>query len=521
MRKRSGRPPRHAAVPNETIDDALALDFMALALLTVLLRHRDGWEITLAKIGEKYGYGRDALANAMGLLQVARYVVKIRMMSVQGNQWSTEVYVFDTPATDEEVAVLLAEAARLPEVRRASVIEPTAAAIAYAKKRQQKLAPKHGRTAPTMPVPRVPENPDSGSTSGNGASSQAVPECGFSRQSGDPTVNKKTVGKKTREKTDAPAGRSPVDGRSPSTSGSSGREDEGGSAASGKAPSSSSQKPQGGKRHSRADLATVDEVLSFLPAAIPADQVRLPVVADAVLSAMASDGRSIEEMGQRIQYRWIHHRFAEKVITGGLENPVGTAIALVRPLRRGDRYACADTRCENGRHLDTGEECPLCAVRAADWAAARKRERGEDRPAKVAPAPKMPPQRAAKPVLVDCANPVCPRSIPVAAGPLCGNCLDQQEAEAVGAALAALAAQWAADEADAAEQDAAAARIIAELEQEDVERAARMQAKAEEQAATEAERQQLAAEEDARLRAEFAAQHPELASYSAQGPAPF
>ncbi|MFB7962628.1 hypothetical protein ACFC4M_21260 [Streptomyces sp. NPDC056019] len=40
-------------------------------------------------------------------------------------------------------------------------------------------------------------------------------------------------------------------------------------------------------------------------------------------------------------------------------------------------------------------------------------------------------------------------------------------------------------------------------------------------AEAEAERQRLAAEEDARLRAEFARQHPDLATFSSQGPAPF
>jgi hypothetical protein len=112
----------------------------------------------------------------------------------------------------------------------------------------------------------------------------------------------------------------------------------------------------------------------------------------------------------------------------------------------------------------------------------------------------------------DCGNPLSKDGSLAA----CWECRDRQEAEAAGAALAA---QWAADEAHAAERDAAAARLIEELEQEDVERAARMQAQAEEQAAVEAERQRLAAEEDARLRAEFAAQHPELAGYG--NPAPF
>jgi hypothetical protein len=205
MRKRSGRPPRYAAVPNETIDDAVSLDFMALALLAVLLRHRDGWDITLERIGAQYGYGRDALAKAMGLLQVARYVVKVRMMSVDGNQWSTEMCVYDTPASEAEVEALLVDIRRDPAVRVAQVIEPTAAAREHARKRRAKLAPQaKGRTAPSVAVPRVPEIPDSGATRENEVKPQVVPECGFSRQSGDPALFKKTIDQKTKNRPSVP-----------------------------------------------------------------------------------------------------------------------------------------------------------------------------------------------------------------------------------------------------------------------------------------------------------------------------
>ncbi|MEV0449859.1 hypothetical protein [Streptomyces sp. NPDC050600] len=271
------------------------------------------------------------------------------------------------------------------------------------------------------------------------------------------------------EPQDAPSGRSPVDGRSPSSAGSSARGDEGGSAASGTTRNSSSTKKPAasGKRHSRAELAVVKQVLAFLPPELPADKVRLPVVADAILSAMAADGRNVEEMGQRIVYRWLHHGFAEKAAAGQLESPVGAVVALVRPLRRGDKHACADSRCENGRSLDTGEECRLCAVRNAD----RKAEQQRNRPPR-AEKPPMPPQRAhaapAKPLLEDCVGPLCTRSVP-AGRALCGDCAD------------AAASEGAQDEHVAFEEF-------------------------------------TAAQEDARLRAEFAAQNPGLAAYSTVAP---
>lgn len=185
MRKRSGRPPRYAAVPNETIDDAVQLDFMALALLTILLRHRDGWDITMARIGHRYGYGEEAMAGAMGLLQAARYVVKVRYMRREGNQWATEVAVYDVPATDDEVDDLLAAIEEEnPDARRIEVIPPTKTAIEKAAKRRTKI------------VPRLREIRDSGTTWGNTVKPQVVPDSGVSRDSGDPGVTKKTNSKK-------------------------------------------------------------------------------------------------------------------------------------------------------------------------------------------------------------------------------------------------------------------------------------------------------------------------------------
>ncbi|MDP9870483.1 MULTISPECIES: hypothetical protein [Streptosporangium] len=189
MRKRTGRQPRFAAVPNETIDDAAHLDLTALGLLTVLLRHRDGWEITLSDIGKRYGYGEDAMAAAMGLLQVAQYVVKVRVMSTEGNRWSTEVVVYDTPASDEEIADLLTAIAREAGVRQVQFIEPTQAATNRAAKRQAKL---DGTPSPTRGIPGL------GGDLRKHRETAGRPDSGVSRDSGNPRVSKKTVSKKTK-----------------------------------------------------------------------------------------------------------------------------------------------------------------------------------------------------------------------------------------------------------------------------------------------------------------------------------
>ncbi|MET8146339.1 hypothetical protein ABZU32_39035 [Sphaerisporangium sp. NPDC005288] len=190
MRKRSGRQPRFAAVPNETVDDATHLDLTALGLLTVLLRHRDGWDVTLADVGKRYGYGEDALAAAMGLLQVAQYVLKVRVMDARG-LWSTEVVVYDTPASDEEAADLLAAIVLEPGVRQAQLIRPTQTAIDRAAKRQAKL----GRSR----THRLREFPESVTTCENTEKLQVVTDSGVNRDSVNPRVFKKTISKKTKK----------------------------------------------------------------------------------------------------------------------------------------------------------------------------------------------------------------------------------------------------------------------------------------------------------------------------------
>lgn len=158
MRKRSGRPPRWAAIPNTTIDDAHHLDLTALGLLTALLRHRDGWDITLADVGRRYGHGEDAMAAAMGALQIGHYIVKVRVRGPL-NRWSTEVVVYDTPATEEEITALLDQIRAEPDVRAVQVIPPTKTALTRHAKRTTKRA-RSPHNPPTPGNPRLGQHRD-------------------------------------------------------------------------------------------------------------------------------------------------------------------------------------------------------------------------------------------------------------------------------------------------------------------------------------------------------------------------
>ncbi|MEU4266101.1 hypothetical protein ACYCCF_30300 [Streptomyces argenteolus] len=289
--------------------------------------------------------------------------------------------------------------------------------------------------------------------------SRSEPKCGFPKQ-GEPTLGnrlhkKTTTSKKTnKNKKDAAAPRSGGTSVRTSTSGSSAREPQSGSAASTTTPPRPDPneagpgrrrdgRAGGGReaRHTAAELATVRSVRAFYPPELLEVLPELPRVSSAILSAMRTDGRTVEQLGERIQYRWIHHGYAAKHAAGKLSSPVGAAVAMVRPLRRGDRYACADARCENGRDVITGVECRLCEVRIADQRAARARRKGlAGPPGGIAPpeASRATGGRAGR--LKDCEEPSCRQPIPAGGGPLCSGCvIDAQEAQE---AAERAAARW-------------------------------------------------------------------------------
>jgi hypothetical protein len=399
MRKRSGRPPRFAQVPNESVDDSLNLDLTALGLLTVFLRHRDGWDITLADVGRKYGYGEDAMANAMGMLQVARYVVKVRVMGA-GNQWRTEMAVYAPPARDDEVRELL-EAIRAedPDVRRVEVIPPTATAIKRVQKRAKKLVRTGGA--------RVPEFPDSGPTWGNTAKPQVGPESGVFRDPGNPRLPKKTITQDTIEEEDAVAdavgqGAGGFE-RAGSDAGAGGEDGpaDGGSAASG-TPNlprqrHTSPRPRMTKTRPRAESDAFAIVRAAIPAAVAAPGTRLyaglhRAINDLLNGAPGIPRRSPEQVVARINRRWYgeqadarsapDYRGCDRCTPSGCDAPrrsVSTPDGCDRIRNRNSWLAeaiiaqdCPDPGCENGQIIGGGP-CVACRERHA-----RRRQADQD-----------------------------------------------------------------------------------------------------------------------------------------------
>lgn len=213
--------------------------------------------------------------------------------------------------------------------------------------------------------------------------------------------------------------RSGGDGPRPSV-GSSTPAREGGFAASGKTspsptPNDDTRGPVAGKTksrskkaaHSREQLDVVRRVRAFFPPELLDHGLPdLPVVSSAILTAMG-EGRTVEQMRDRIWFRWANHGFKDIwAEEKAFDSPVGVAVALVRPLQRGDRFACPDLRCENGADVDTKEPCRLCAERLADWRAERARKRAQTPRQDANSTPEgagsgetaLPPQRAAQDV---------------------------------------------------------------------------------------------------------------------------
>jgi len=428
VRKRVSRPHRFAAVENTAIDALPSV--LATGLLTKLIRARDGEEVTVDGLCKTHVEGREALSKAMRMLVDKAFVVKFKiqrassemveeegqLVAKRGGSWYTTFTVDSVEFTIEDVGAMLADIYDAGNVKAHRVepefLDPKKNGNGWA--RPDNGNPSVGATCEdTEPWPKGDSRPTYGS-----------PTVGPPTV-GDPAahIRKKTVLTETERENEMPlSGRSPVDGRSPSTSGSRepGPVENGGVAASGKTSSPSPQhddtsrptrgqkdgSKKEGRKYAAAEWVQIHAVRALLPPEIREGLPYANSLSDAILTAMA-EGRTVQQMGDRIMYRWVNHGWAEKFAAKEL-NPkrlVGPAVDMVRPLRRGDRFACPDLRCENGANLDTGEVCVKCEMRIADWKTERAREYGQKRPvgANLVPAgagsfdAALPPQRAVQP----------------------------------------------------------------------------------------------------------------------------
>jgi hypothetical protein len=195
---------RFVRIPNETVDDSDHLDIPALGLLNVFLRHRSGWDITLERIGKKYGHGRKAMATMMGTLQVARYVVKLRVQNSENGQWGTKLIVSGVSLDWADIDAHIDDLLDRRSIKNVQYIDPTGAAVERDANRtpgrkrnasSQVTADKHlmEQSAPTNPSPDCSVRGQSGLTCDDDTNEQVAAECVLQGQSDKGAPLKKTV----------------------------------------------------------------------------------------------------------------------------------------------------------------------------------------------------------------------------------------------------------------------------------------------------------------------------------------
>jgi hypothetical protein len=276
---------------------------------------------------------------------------------------------------------------------------------------------------------------DSRSTSGNAPAKQGSPT----------TLSKKS---------DGPIGRSPGGRRRPTTGSRSAGE--GGSAASGKTspPSRSADTSSKGSPAPAKLTAEERKVRAAVLELLPADfrEALGPViptnVGRAVIDALGAGTPRERTPRELVEYRFLPRwrgywaaRFYSGELTpelsrGKRKRPFGPLAQMLA-----DTAECGNLWCEDRHDFVTGTACTQCEMRKTDQRADRTREEAPpDTPAGAG----LPSQRGAEPrrepLLKDCGNPTCTRSILATGGPLCGEC--QADVAAAEEAARAAAAAW-------------------------------------------------------------------------------
>lgn len=217
-----------------------------------------------------------------------------------------------------------------------------------------------------------------------------------------------------------------------------------------------------------------------------------------VLEAMA--GRTVLQVVARAARRWVEHGYADafhSVDGKGIGSAVGVVVALVKP------GECAYARCEDGTDIDTGRECPACVERRAERRAARRAAAEAGRQIPVART------AARRPGWWVCTVCETPGKGAAPSQGECGRCRAEVESTAQ-----ALHLQLERDAAKKQAETGRAAAFALGLDEEAAYREAAERAERHEQDLDRAARKQADDEETARLRAELAAQYPDLAAVS-------
>jgi len=303
------------------------------------------------------------------------------------------------------------------------------------------------------------------------------------------------------KKTQAPSARSAADARR-ATTGSSAHARNSGCAA----PAGATAPPK--SRRLSKDQATQ---LRAIEAEFPQElrellpKYRPEVIRDTMLAALAANtprSRTGVQVGARVARRWYAWGFSAKADSAsggeGLKSVVGALVAMLK------ETDCSHPRCEDGTVIDTDEPCQDCARRTTDRRAAH-------RAGNVVPAQRF---GGTPTPMWECSQCGAPGSGAPPEQGVCKAC--RAEAAAAEEAVAALQIRWNREH-EAAERAGwlnLLEEAYAERRQRECEQAECEQAEADEAACAQAASELAYAQETARLRAQVAAQNPELVPYA-------
>ena len=93
-------------ISNATARD-MRLTRRARGLLVEMLSHTDGWRTDAVSLAASGQEGREAIRAMLKELETFRYLKRVRTQGAKG-RWSTMTYVFDRPASDDDLAALIA-----------------------------------------------------------------------------------------------------------------------------------------------------------------------------------------------------------------------------------------------------------------------------------------------------------------------------------------------------------------------------------------------------------------------------
>jgi len=104
---RAPRPSVGYSLVSNAVARDMRLTRRARGLLVEMLSHTDGWHTDAASLAQAGVEGRAAILSMLKELRKFRYVVQVKSQNAKGH-WSTTTYLFDQPATDEDVAAMIA-----------------------------------------------------------------------------------------------------------------------------------------------------------------------------------------------------------------------------------------------------------------------------------------------------------------------------------------------------------------------------------------------------------------------------